>query len=337
MIPSRHIRLTLLPALILGMAGVVCAAPRILVAPTSLDVGSLGQNEVREASVLIRNAGDEPLEISELFSSCPCTLPRLGSDLIAPGGSAEMIVSFHSKDMQGEIHKTIEIYSNDPEHSYLEVHVSARVLAPVLVEPSDRKLDFGDVPAAGAERIASFRAEELEILELSLEDYDSACFECSLRPDPEGDVRSVQLSVKVLAGAEPGPFKGVIRLKTNVPGAPVIDLEAFGTVTAQLVAEPALINFRFVQPGQQLEREVSVLDSSGGSDFRLTGVEIDLPGFTAEWVEGESLVRISGQALGTDHSLARESRGRIKGDLRIFTDHAGQPELKVKVMYMLRM
>ena len=329
--PHSLQRRILLNLLGLALAGSALAGPRILMSPSSLDLGDMEQNQVREVAVTLSNAGDQDLEISEIFSECPCTLPTLESDLLAPGQSTQLRVSFHSDDMQGEVHKLIEVYSNDPENSFLELHISVEVLAPVWVEPADRKLDFGEVPAAGATLAASFRAEGLESLELSLDEYDAHRFGCEILPGEDGQTR---LEVCVLPGAEAGPFKEIIRLGTNAPGAPVIDLEAFGTVTAALVAEPALLNFRFVKPGDELLREIRVLDSSGELDFQVTGAEIDLPGLEAE-VKG-SLVHLSGAALGADHPLARSTRGRLKGELRIFTDHPAQPELKVKVMYMMR-
>ena len=57
------------------------------------------------------NTGNTPLKISNVKSSCGCTIPKWSSEEIAPQSTGEIIVKYDSK-RSGEFYKGITIYSN---------------------------------------------------------------------------------------------------------------------------------------------------------------------------------------------------------------------------------
>ena len=60
------------------------------------------------------NTGDEPLIISEVKSSCGCTVPKKPKGPVAPGESSTIEVKYDTKRV-GPIRKTITVYSNADE------------------------------------------------------------------------------------------------------------------------------------------------------------------------------------------------------------------------------
>lgn len=60
------------------------------------------------------NIGDAPLIISDVKSSCGCTVPSKPKDPVAPGASAEIKVKYDTKRV-GPIRKTVTVYSNADE------------------------------------------------------------------------------------------------------------------------------------------------------------------------------------------------------------------------------
>ena len=60
------------------------------------------------------NTGNEPLIITDVKSSCGCTVPEKPKDPIAPGASSVIKVKYDTKRV-GKIRKTVTVYSNATE------------------------------------------------------------------------------------------------------------------------------------------------------------------------------------------------------------------------------
>ncbi|MEM7086584.1 MAG: DUF1573 domain-containing protein [Bacteroidota bacterium] len=60
------------------------------------------------------NTGNQPLVISDVKSSCGCTVPEKPKEPIAPGASSVIKVKYDTKRV-GKIRKTVTVYSNATE------------------------------------------------------------------------------------------------------------------------------------------------------------------------------------------------------------------------------
>jgi hypothetical protein len=60
------------------------------------------------------NTGNVPLVITDVTSSCGCTIPEKPKDPIAPGETGEIKVKYDTQRV-GPIRKTITVYSNADE------------------------------------------------------------------------------------------------------------------------------------------------------------------------------------------------------------------------------
>ena len=60
------------------------------------------------------NTGDQDLIVSDVKSSCGCTVPQKPDGPIAPGASGEIKVKYDTKRV-GPIRKTVTVYSNATE------------------------------------------------------------------------------------------------------------------------------------------------------------------------------------------------------------------------------
>jgi len=60
------------------------------------------------------NTGDAPLIISDVKSSCGCTVPKKPNGPIAPGASSTIEVKYDTNRV-GPIRKTVTVYSNASE------------------------------------------------------------------------------------------------------------------------------------------------------------------------------------------------------------------------------
>lgn len=68
--------------------------PQFQVTPAEGDLGTVSVGQAVERTFLIRNAGTARLLITDVKSTCQCTVADLPSRAIAPGGLAELKVTF---------------------------------------------------------------------------------------------------------------------------------------------------------------------------------------------------------------------------------------------------
>ena len=85
----------------------------------------------------IHNTGTKPLVLTRITASCGCTRPEWKKAPIAPGDSSSVIVSYNPKGRPGPFYKTIHIYSNAQEGTYV-----LGVKGKVVPEPAKPKLIY---------------------------------------------------------------------------------------------------------------------------------------------------------------------------------------------------
>lgn len=80
---------------------------------------TIDYGEIKKGSDGIRifeftNTGNVPLVITNVTSSCGCTIPKKPEEPIQPGETGEIQVKYNTK-LVGPIRKTITVYSNADE------------------------------------------------------------------------------------------------------------------------------------------------------------------------------------------------------------------------------
>ncbi len=78
---------------------------------TEHDFGKIEQNSVAEYQFIFKNTGKEPLVISNVQTSCGCTVPEWTRDPIAKNKSGIVKVHYNTSII-GNFRKTIFVYSN---------------------------------------------------------------------------------------------------------------------------------------------------------------------------------------------------------------------------------
>ncbi|MBX7256163.1 MAG: DUF1573 domain-containing protein [Candidatus Hydrogenedentes bacterium] len=125
------------------------AAPKAVFDKVKLDYGTLRQGKIGEAVVKINNTGDQPLEIQNVQSSCPCATtdfsPKDAKPTVAPGAQHELTLKYDSKDVVGDRVATIVVTTNDPQEPMTAIDIAVKVEALVLTMP-DKALSWGMAP-----------------------------------------------------------------------------------------------------------------------------------------------------------------------------------------------
>jgi len=93
----------------------------------SMDYGTIEQNSNGERTFTFTNTGSAPLIISNVKSSCGCTVPSYSKTPIAPNTSGVITVKYDTKRI-GAFSKTITVNSNATE-GVIKLKVKGNVIA----------------------------------------------------------------------------------------------------------------------------------------------------------------------------------------------------------------
>lgn len=108
------------------------SGPHIVIDPATHDFGRVKFGDVPEYTFVVKNSGDQILEIESVSTSCACTKGEMDTTSIAPGGQANLVVSFdpavHGDDTDmGELTRTIYLSTNDSNQTEIEAKIYAEV------------------------------------------------------------------------------------------------------------------------------------------------------------------------------------------------------------------
>lgn len=109
MISMTRYLLNIVFVFIFGVAAI--AQADIKFKETTIDYGTVVKGSDGKKIFEFTNTGNEPLIITEVFSSCGCTVPTKPNQPIAPGNTGLIEVVYDTQRL-GPIRKTITVSSN---------------------------------------------------------------------------------------------------------------------------------------------------------------------------------------------------------------------------------
>ena len=105
------------------------SGPKIEFDESEFDFGDLHQGEKAEHIFQFRNAGNQPVVIENVLSTCGCTAPEWPKDPILPGKAGSIKVIFDSSGKIGRQNKIVTIRSNAPGNQH-RIRIYGMVLPP---------------------------------------------------------------------------------------------------------------------------------------------------------------------------------------------------------------
>lgn len=81
----------------------------------TIDYGTVAKGSDGVRVFEFTNVGNEPLVISDVKSTCGCTVPEKPEGPIGPGEKGQIKVKYDTKNKVGPIRKNITVYSNADE------------------------------------------------------------------------------------------------------------------------------------------------------------------------------------------------------------------------------
>jgi len=84
----------------------------IVVEQTKHDFGSMKEGDKVRHTWVVKNAGPNPLFISNVQTSCGCTAPSFSKEPILPGATGDVTLEFNSAGKAGNVQKNALIIAN---------------------------------------------------------------------------------------------------------------------------------------------------------------------------------------------------------------------------------
>ena len=107
---------------LLTVASVTMAGPKLDVPERSFDFGKIIQNSTLVHSFWLKSVGDDTLRVLNIWPGCGCTQVPLEDSTIAPGDSTELQIILDTRRFKGHITKRPSLQTNaDTAKVYLQV------------------------------------------------------------------------------------------------------------------------------------------------------------------------------------------------------------------------
>ncbi len=224
------------------------------------------------------NTGTEPLKITDVKTSCGCTVPSLSKTEYAPGESGKITVIFNPENRTGPQHKVVTVTTDSKLTPTVKIAFTAKVSKVLEVKP----------PVANVGRIFKNEEKGLKIHIIGRTDdfkawpaekqpEDSKYFHIKSVETVETQVdgqtrRETVVRVWVEKGVPVGRHSAGLIVKTNDPRRPELELRCIVTVVGDLQGRPPRFALGRLEPGQDYEQTIRLVNRVA-DPFKITGVE----------------------------------------------------------------
>lgn len=268
----------------------------------------------------LRNAGQAPLEIKNVVTSCGCTAAKPSRNLLAPGEIATVAASVDTRYEQGHSLSVITVATNDPRNPAIQFKIEGVIKPQVTAQPQD--LDFGKVHHGSAAARDAVLTDMIGGGGFALKSIKNSNPYVKVTSAARTDGKpGAVLHVALAPAMPPGPISDTIEIQTS--RAP-LRVAVLGVVVGDLTVEPAQVSFGIV-PHHQGAMRIIRLANAGRRTINVLGVES-----TNHSVEA----RVDPVTPGREYKVTLALRpntpdGQIRGALTIKTDDPQQATLTV--------
>jgi hypothetical protein len=292
----------------------------------SFDFGFIEEGKQVGHTFAYENKGSEELVLSKVDTSCGCVQAFLTEARhVSPGGKGELVVGFDSTRRQGGESQIVYVHSNDPISPIVQLQVGG-VVKPIRLLVSARNLHFGTVKRrGGAKREIVIRDPGDGSLAVNEVTCDSPSVKVSLTRNDKPDLVYL-VTAELKPGAPIGELKGKIKVSTNHPREPIVEIPVAADVVGDIDAFPHQFFLGLLKKGQSASKTITI---STTSDKPLVIRKMDSP---SDYVTITALPEIRGKKYSVTATLKDTAPlGLIKGEVVIHTNDRDQREIRVPV------
>jgi len=245
--------------------------PRISCSEPEYNFGDVPNTGSITNVFLIRNIGDQPLQIGEVRGCCGAS-GVVADKLLAPGSGTTCRVSFNLIGRKGLQRKAFYIASNDRTQPYYQVTMVGTAASEVLVEPDN--VDFGQIRMTDeVEREVRLTCSTSLVMSVTNIVMQSGAFVAKY----ENTTNGIVVKVRTIPPLKSGVTQGNMRILTDNPKHRQVNVHVMATVSSDIVVVPREI--LLIEPEGDVTPVTRYLAirSRTGKSFRVLGVEAPDP------------------------------------------------------------
>lgn len=195
---------------------------------TKFDFGDIHRGKKVEHKLIVKNAGNQTLELGRIDVSCGCTGTVVSNNAITPGKTGEVLIAFNSTNFSGKVTKTVTINSN-AANSPTVVEFQGNVIQQITISP--QQFWFKDAEV-GRTSVAKLTLTNNSKEPLTISGYTSqlAGFNITLPKQPVKPGQSVELTAELKAVKAISVLNDGVSIKTSNQNEPEVFVRIFGAV-----------------------------------------------------------------------------------------------------------
>ena len=304
-------------------------AGRIAFDETGFNFGVMDQQTEASHVFTIRNTGTGVLRILQVFPGCSCAATELDSSEIPPGGSARLMVTFHSGNFNGPVFKTMTVHSSDPARPMAMLELRADVQPVFIFTPA--VLDLGQFER-GQAVTREVTLGDAKGRPFAIKSAASSLTNLTAEVVPVGrDGSTYRLKVALAPQSRMGPLVGNLEVMTDrkVAGKPL--LLVIGTVVGPVRVSPTAVFLGLVGPGEKFPPKKLTVQNTGPKPVEIKSVNPGDPALKA---------MVTTNAPGREFTIELTTQqapppGWMRRTLHIFTSDSDAP-LEVSLSGIVR-
>jgi hypothetical protein len=176
----------------------------------------------------LKNVGNESIRITNIHTSCGCTVASISDSLIPPGKQTKVKIEFNPTGYIGAVTKYIFIVSSDPKNQMIEVKMTGYVA--YAVQPTPNYVTFYNVKLGKTDStsitLSNMSDETLEITKIDLPSNELS-YRLSRKTLKPGEFADLEL---YLNAKKMEDINGEMRIYTTSKLQPVLQLKLFAGI-----------------------------------------------------------------------------------------------------------
>jgi len=240
------------------------AGPALVVDPPVLELGEVYLGHSVTGRVVLANAGDAPLRIEEIDTSCGCTVAALpeASRRLAPGASVELPVTMTPKNGRSPLEKSVRIRTDDPDAPLTVLRVSTVVHTGVHAVPP-YVLFLDAEPGAALEQTLELASGDGEPFRVESIRSDGGLYEVEFDPDREALSHAVVVRVPRVPDAVPPTERLVV--SSSHPRTPRVEVNATLHLAPRVETSAMNLSFGTIGPEGSATLPLVVVERASGA------------------------------------------------------------------------
>lgn len=283
--PVRSVGMVVLATLVLP--ALAAAQPKAAADTLIHDFGLMPRGDVSQHTFVLRNEGNQDLVISQVRSSCACTVVD-HPQVIAPGDSGEVKVDLDTMILLGPSTKRVSLFTNDPENPRIDMTIKVDARPYIDVHPGYFRYivvqGFGDEGSVEQTVWASSPKEfSITSVESPVDFIDVEWREAEAderRPDHDGPQWVVKATIQ--PDAPVGPLTGFIDIYTDHAKQKKASIPLSGFVRPVFAVTPSAAAFGDL--ALEEPRDVALdLRSFATEEIEIVGIDNSIEGIETTW------------------------------------------------------